>query len=170
MPPENLISTTDLIAIAALLVAVLSAVYARGARDAANHANEISVRESLRPLRLQAFQAMHHFALYCSMYWTLYHMGEINRSKELTSSISTFEWEIKQHGHLGMVDVEEKAKQLVKNAWKMQRLVDRIVGGQTNPHDREYETAEDNIHGLVDWFAKENDELQALFEPYFFEA
>ena len=58
MPPENSISTTDLLAVAAFLVAVLSAVYARGARDAANRANEISIRESLQPIRLQAFQAM----------------------------------------------------------------------------------------------------------------
>lgn len=166
MPPENSISTTDLIAVAALLVALLSAIYARGARDAANQANEISTRESLRPLRLQAFQAMHHFSLYCSKYWTLYNMGEVNRSRELTAKISTFEWEIKQHGHLGMAGVEEKAKELVRGAWKMQRLVDRIAGGQTNPHDREYESAEDNIQGLVDWFGKENGDLQALFQPY----
>ena len=93
-------------------------------------------------------------------------MGEVNRSGELTSRISTFECEIKQHGTLGMADVEAKANELVRGAWKMQRLVDRIAGGQTNPHDREYETAEDNIHELVDWFAKENGELQALFQPY----
>lgn len=166
MPPETTISITDLIAVGALLVAILSAIYARAARDAANRANEISTRESLRPHRLQVFQAMHHFSLYCSKYWTLYHMGEVNRSRELTSRIETFEWEIKQHGHLGMPDVEAKVKELVLGAWKMQRLVDRIAGGQTNPHDHQYETAEDNVHGLVEWFAKENGELKALFQPY----
>lgn len=166
MPPENSISTTDLIAVGALLVAVLSAIYARGARDAANRANEISTRESLRPRRLLVFQAMHHFSLYCSKYWTLYCMGDVDRSRELTSRIDTFEWEIKQHGHLGMPDVDAKAKELILGAWKMQRLVDRIAGSQTNPHDRQYETAEENVHALVEWFAKENGELKALFQRY----
>lgn len=166
MPPDITVSITDLIAIAALLVAILSAIYTRGARDAANRANEISTRESRRPLRLQVFQAMHQFSHYCSTYWTLYHMGEVKRSRELTSRIGTFEWEIEQHGHLDMPDVEAKAKQFVLTAWKMQRLIDRIAGGQTEPHDRQYASAEENIEALVDWFAEENRELKTLFQRY----
>jgi hypothetical protein len=65
-----------------------------------------------------------------------------------------------------MPDVEEKAKALVNGAWKLQRLVDRIAGGQNNPHDHEYATAEENVQGLIEWFAKENRELKTIFQPY----
>ena len=93
-------------------------------------------------------------------------MGEVRRSRELVARIDTFKWEIEQHGHLDMPDVEEKAHKFVQNAWKMQRLVDRIDGGQNNPHDRQYATAEENVEALVDWFGEENRELKNLFAPY----
>lgn len=166
MPLDLDIKVSDVIAVIALLISLLSAIYARGQRTAAERANLIAVRESRRPLRLQVFQSMHHFSKYCSKYWTLYHMGEVSRSRELTERIDTFKWEIEQHGSLDMPDVAEKAKALVNGAWKLQRLVDRIAVGQNNPHDREYATAEENVEGLVVWFANENRELKALFQPY----
>ena len=154
------------ISIIALLVSVLSALYARGQKAAAYRANVITVLESRRPLRLQVFQSMHHFSKYCSSYWTRYHMGEVNRSQQLTERIDTFKWEIEQQGQLDMPDVEEKAKAMVNGAWELQRLVDRIAAGQNNPHDRKYATAQENVEGLVDWFGKENRELKALFQRY----
>jgi len=149
MPLDLNIKVSDVIAAIALLISVLSAIYARGQRVAAERANLIAVRESRRPLRLQVFQSMHHFSRYCSTYWTLYHMGQVNRSRDLTKRIDTFKWEIEQHGHLDMPDVEGKAKDFVNGAWKLQRLVDRIAGGKNNPHDGEYATAEENVEGLV---------------------
>ncbi|WP_291998535.1 hypothetical protein [Candidatus Accumulibacter sp. ACC012] len=166
MPLDLDIKVSDVIAAIALLISVSSAIYAHGQRTAAERANLIAVRESRRPLRLQVFQSMHHFSKYCSTYWTLYHMGEVNRSRELTERIDTFKWEIEQHGHLDMPDVEEKATAFVNGAWNLQRLVDRIAGGQHNPLDRAYTTAEENVEALVDWFAKESRELKALFQPY----
>ncbi|MBY0498596.1 MAG: hypothetical protein K2P74_03125 [Nitrosomonas sp.] len=166
MPLDPDIEVSDIIAAVALLISVLSAIYARGQRIAAERANLIAVRESRRPLRLQVFQSMHHFSKYCSTYWTLYHMGEVNRSQELMERIATFKWEIEQHGYLDMPDVEEKVKAFVNGAWKLQRLVDRIASGQNNPHDPEYATAKENVEGVVDWFAKENRELKALFQSY----
>jgi hypothetical protein len=166
MPLDQDIKVSDVIAAVALLISVLSAIYARGQRTAAERANRIAVSESRRPLRLQVFQSMHHFSKYCSTYWTLYHMGEVNRGRELTERIETFKWEIDQHLHLEMPEVEEKATSFVNGAWKLQRLVDRIAGGEHNPYDREYATAEENVEGLVDWFAKENRELKTLFQPY----
>jgi len=169
MPLEMKLSPSDFIALAAFLVAVLSAIYARGARNAAEHANVISTRESRRPLRLHVFQTMHRFSDYCTRYWTLYHMKEVTRSRQLTDAIATFKWEIEQQGHLDMPDVEEKAKEFVQNAWKMQRLLDRFDVKQKNPLDRQpptAEAAEEEIEALVDWFAKENGELKGLFEPY----
>jgi len=96
-------------------------------------------------------------------------MKEVTRSRQLTDAIATFKWEIEQQGHLDMPDVEEKAKEFVQNAWKMQRLLDRFDVKQKNPLDRQpptAEAAEEEIEALVDWFAKENGELKGLFEPY----
>jgi hypothetical protein len=65
-----------------------------------------------------------------------------------------------------MPDVEAKVKELISNAWNMQRLIDRIAGGQNEPVDRKYATAEENVESLVEWFASENRELKTLFHPY----
>ena len=159
-------SRSDLLAIAALLIAGLAAFYARGARDAVAKANKITVHESRRPLRLAVFQAMFQFSHYCSTYWTLYHLGAVNKARDLVARIETFKWEIEQHGHLDMPDVEAKVKELISNAWNMQRLIDRIAGGQNEPLDRTYATAEENVEGLVERFASENLELKTLFRPY----
>lgn len=160
------IKVSDVIAFFALLISFYSLIYARGQRIAAEQANLIAVHESRRPLRLQVFQSMHHFSKYCSAYWTRYHIGEVNRSRELMEHIDTFKWEIEQHGHLDMPNIEEKAKAFINSAWKLQRLIDRIANGQNNAHDREYATAKENVEGLVDWFDKENRELKTLFQPY----
>ena len=163
-------SSSDLLAIAALLISGLAAFYARGARDVAAKANKISAQESRRPLRLAVFQAMFQFSHYCSTYWTLYHIGAVDKARDLVARIDTFKWEIEQHGHLDMPDVEARAKELISKAWNMQRLIDRIAGEQNDPVDRTYATAEENIGGIVDWFATENRELKALFRPYLAEA
>lgn len=109
---------------------------------------------------------MYQFAHYCSTYWALYLGGEVLRSRELTARIAEFDWEINLHGLLEMPIVEERIQQFVNNAWKMQRLIDRIAGGQTNPHDSQYETAEENVQALVDWFGGEKRALKTLFAPY----
>ena len=159
-------SPNDFLAIVALLIASLAAFYARGARDAAAKANKITVHESRRPLCLAVFQAMFQFSHYCSTYWTLYHLRAVKKADDLVARIDTFKWEIEQHGHLDMPDVETKVKELISKAWNMQRLIDRIAGGQNEPLDRTYATAEENVGGLVEWFASENRELKTLFRPY----
>lgn len=166
MSHDLAITVTDVIAIIAMLISILSAIYARGQRSAADLANRIAVCESRRPLRLQVFHSMHDFSKYCSSYWWRYRQNEVNRSQELMERIDTFKWEIEQHGQLDMPDIDEKAKAFVNGAWKLQRLIDRIAGGQNNPHDREYATAEENVEALIEWFAKENSELKACFQPY----
>lgn len=166
MPPEFALTLTDTIAGAAFLVAILSVIYAHGAQLAAKRANEISNRESLRPLRLQVYRAMHQFAHYCCTYWTLCHLQQVRGTRDLTERIDSFKWEIEQLGHLRMPEVDERTRQFVNAAWKIQRLIDRIAGGQNNPHDSPYATAEDNLHGLIEWFAEEQRELKVLFAPH----
>jgi len=82
---------SDLIALAAMLVAGLSALlYARHARDEARRANDIA----LRPLRVEIYQSMKEFAHFCSTYRTLQHVGSVNGTRDLVEHIESFKWEI----------------------------------------------------------------------------
>ena len=157
---------SDLIAYAAVLAACLAALYARHARDAARKANEISEYWQRRPLRLAVFQSMTQFALYCSTYVTLHHMKAVHGTRDLVSHIDTLKWEIEQHGPLAIPEVEAKVEEFVKGAWQMQRLLDRIAGGQNNPLDQAYPTAQENLDAVVNWFAEQNRELRTLFNEH----
>lgn len=131
--------TSDLIAIAAVLIALFSAEYARRsgnaaqkANEIARKANEIAVRNSLRPARLEVYRSMMDFAQYCSTYWThwtLEHLGPVIGTRDLVERIDSFKWEIEQQGPLHMPDVETKASEFQRKAWQIQRLLDRLAVG-----------------------------------------
>lgn len=158
--------TSDLLALAALLVAILSAVYSKHAIAASKRSNEISTHHQLRPLRLAAYNSMRAFARFCETYSTMLHGGAVDGTRDLVNQIESFKWEIDQHGPLEMPEVEEKASEFQSKAWQLQRVLDRIAGRQNQPLDREYETAEDNRDGLVEWFHNEGRNLSELFTPY----
>ena len=157
---------SDLIAIAAVLVAFLSALYARDARETAQRANKIAVRSNLRPSRLEVYRAMQEFAHYCSTYRTLWHLGAVKGTRDLVGRIDSFKWEIEQQGPLAMSSVESKITEFQNKAWQIQRLLDRLSVGQNNPEDRAYQSGEENMDGLVEWFANERKELKVTFQPY----
>ena len=161
---------SDLIAYAAALVALLSAWYARNTRDAARKANDIAVQNGLRPFRLEVYRSMTDFAHYCSTYSTMLHIGAVNGTRDLVEKIDSLKWEIEQQGPLHMPDVETKANEFQRKAWQMQRLLDRLAAGQNNPEDRAYQSGEENMIGLIEWFANERKELRAVFQPYLIEA
>lgn len=159
-------TNSDYIALAAVVIAFLSAYYARQSRDASRKANEIALLGHLRPQRLAVFQAMSRFSLYCSKYVTLYHMQEVKGTRDLVSQIDSFKWEIEQFGDLKMPSIDEKSKDFIKSAWQIQRLLDRMIGGQLRPLDSKYESAEENLDGIVEWFASENTNLKKHFEGF----
>lgn len=159
-------SQAELIALGALFVALLSAVYSRRVHLTAKRANDIAVQHGLRPHRIAIYHAMLQFARFCSRYRTLQTVGAANGTRELVSEIEQFKWEIEQHGPLAMPAVEVKISEFQKKAWQLQRLLDRVAAGQDKPHDRTYASAEENIDAVVDWFAAEARQLQALFQPY----
>lgn len=84
--------------------------------------------------------------------------------------IDSFKWEIEQQGPLAMPTVESKIKEFQNKAWKMQRLLDRLAADQNNPVDRIYQTGEENLDAIVDWFANEEKELKTTFQSYLSEA
>ncbi len=106
------------------------------------------------------------FSRYCSKYVTLQRIKAVNGTKELVAYIEAFKWEVAQHGDLGMPDVEAKAQEFINGAWRMQRLLDRLAGGQNVPVEPVYSTAEDNLDALVDWFGEQGRALKDVFRPY----
>lgn len=80
--------------------------------------------------------------------------------------IDSFKWEIEQQGPLAMPTVESKIKEFQNNARKMLRLLNRLAAGRNNPEDRNYQTGEENLDAIIDWFANEEKELQATFQSY----
>ena len=156
----------DLLALGALLVAVMSAIYARHARDAAREANEIARHQTLRPLRVAVYEQMKDFSGFCAKYRTLQTVGAVTGIRDLVERIEDFQWELERKGPLGMKDVEEKAENFVNEAWKMQRLFDRLAGGQDKPIDRDYQSAEENLDAVLDWFGIERRKLMNLFAKH----
>lgn len=161
-----LMQRSDLIALAALLVAAPAAWYARQARDAARTANDISVHQHLRPLRLAVYQTMNEFAHFCSTYRALQYVKAVNGTRDLVEHIESFKWEIDKYGPLAMPDIEKKVEEFQSKAWQLQRVLDRIAGGQNNPLDQAYDSAKENLDGLVDWFSNEYRGLRTSFQPY----
>ena len=165
-PYEVSMTMSDWIAILALVIAFLSALYTRDARDAARKANEIAARNNLRPSRLDVFRLMLDFADYCGTYRTYLSLGTVKGTRDLANRIDNFKWEIARQGPLAMPDVESKIKVFQNKAWQMQRLLDRLDQGRNNPEDRNYQTGEENLDAIVDWFANEQKELKVIFQPY----
>ena len=163
-------NTSDYITVGAALMAFLSAYYARHAGDAARKANEIATRESRRPLRLAVYQAAALFARYCGQYFTLQCIGEVNGTGNLVARIDTFKWEVEQHGHLNMPDVERRIEELINAAWRLQRLLDRLADGQNESIEPVYATAEENREAVSVWFGEQDGELKELFGPYLADA
>ncbi|TXI16305.1 MAG: hypothetical protein E6Q62_11740 [Nitrosomonas sp.] len=150
---------SDLVAGVALLVAIISAYYAR-------EANVIADRNNLRPSRLNVFRLMLDFADYCVTYRTNLSLGAVKGTRDLSNQIVNFKWEIEQQGPLAMPDVERKIKVFQNKAWQMQRLLERLNQGRNNPEDWNYQTGEENLDAIVDWFANEQKELKVIFQPY----
>lgn len=169
---EFSITISDLIAIAALLVVSLSALYTRDARDVARKANEITAHNNLRPSRLEVYQLMRKFARYCCRYPTIWHNHPVpvQGTQDLMEQIDRFKWEIELLGPLTMPTVESKIKEFQNNAWKIQRQLDRLAAGRDDPVDRNYPTGKDNLDAIVDWFANQEKELRATFQTYLSEA
>lgn len=155
-----------LVSLLACVIALLSALYARKSREIAQEANVISVHQNLRPLRLAVYNSMKVYAHYCSTYRTLQCVKAVEGTRDLVERIETLKWEIDNYGPLNMPDIEQKAIEFQNKGWQLQRVLDRLAGNDNRPLDRQYETLEDNMHGITDWFAQEHKDLKVMFVKY----
>lgn len=159
-------TTSDALALAALLASLLSALYARHANKMAKKGNADALHWQQRPLRVEVFRSMWNFADYCSTYFTLFHLKAVNGTRDLTSRIDSFKWEMIQHGPLEMPEVEKLQSEMISAAWNMQRLIDRIGGGYHETMSKDFATADDHLHHLIDWFTGSRDGLKETFNSY----
>ncbi|MDB9822659.1 hypothetical protein OAC89_03070 [Deltaproteobacteria bacterium] len=155
-----------LISLLACVIALLSAYYARKSREIAQEANNISVHQNLRPLRLAVYKLMKEYAHYCSTYRTFQCMKAVEGTRDLVEHIQSLKWEIDNYGPLNMPDIETKATEFQNKGWQLQRVLDRLAGHENKPHDAEFEALEDDMHGIIDWFATEHKGLKGLFTKY----
>lgn len=90
----------------------------------------------------------------------------VQGTNDLMNKIDTFKWEVEQHGTLDMPEVEDLIDKARKKALQLQQLLDRLTGPNAKPLDKGFETAEDNLYDVIDWFALKEKELRETFEPH----
>jgi len=106
-----------LVSLLACVIALLSACYARKSREIAQEANNISVHQNLRPLRLAVYKLMKEYAHYCSTYRSLQCMKAVEGTRDLVEHIESLKWEIDNYGPLNIPDIKTKAIEFQKKGW-----------------------------------------------------
>jgi hypothetical protein len=163
-------SRADLIALGALGVAALSAVYARRQSIEATKARISSQREARRPQRLQVLSAMQDFARFCTQYYTRYLQGQTNGTRGLVDEIEHFRTSMEKSAIYDMPAVVAKAKLLESTAWRLQRSLDRLGAPTIEMATRATEKPDDaEIHEVIDVFASQATQLRDIFAPYLHE-
>jgi hypothetical protein len=157
---------SDLIALLSACFAALAAIYARWSAKQARISNEITIQSELKPRRESVYASLRDFLQFCSAYKTMQHLKMVQGTNDLMNKIDIFKWEVEKHGPLDMPDVEQLIEDSMKTAWQLQRLLDRLTGPNPQPLDKGFETAEDNLDSVIDWFGAKKKELKDMFEPY----
>jgi hypothetical protein len=157
---------SDLIALAAFAVAILSAIYARQAASHAQRANKITVKNALHPHRLAVFTALVDFLHFCSTYRSLQSVGTVKGTNDLVARLDRFKREVAQRGPFDMPEVEQVIEETNAKAWQLQRSLDRLGEPSDRQRDKEYFAEEDRMYELVDWFASMGRQAPSIFEKY----
>ena len=165
------ISRADVIAVGALLVGLLSAIYARRQSIEAKATRLAAVKASRRPQRVEVFRLTIAFCAFCSRYYTLYQSQMTKGTRDLVAEIESYLWEIEQLGPLEMPDVETEIKTVQAMAWQLQRNLDKLGHQATVAQSAiAASAAVTAIEQLVDSFAEIRVSLRSTFAPYLSEA
>lgn len=162
------LKTENWISLVSALIAFVSMVIAWIKVNEAHKANLIAKQLGLRSDRLSVFKCLRDFLNFCSTYTTIKSIG-ISQAKgtgDLPQKADLFRWEIEQYGPLDMPQVEKLTSLAYQNAVQLQRLIDRLDGPNPKPINAEFETAQENIHALIDGFGSQQKELRNIFDPY----
>lgn len=148
------------------IIATVALYRSHIANQIALESNKIAKHYNLRPMRLDACNLIKDFADYCSRFNTMFVQGMVSGTRELMEQRDSFRKEFESLGPLGMTDLEEKALELSRGAVRLQRALDRTRASDPKPLESQYETLEDNIYAITDWFAEEKNALPSLFAKY----
>lgn len=125
-----------------------------------------TVATLLRPDRLKARNELLAFADFCLKYRTLHPRRTPDRTRDLSPEIDTLKATMESLGPLSMPELSPLELDLVAHARNLQRLLDRQSAFDLRPIDRSFKTIEDNIDGIVDWFADVKDRIRKEIDPY----
>ena len=163
----------ELIALLAVLVSGLTALYVRQSRreaqkanTSANRANEIAVHNEMRELRLLAYNLTSDFLHFCVTYETQRQLHVVTRARDLVQRLDGFREQITQLGPLNMLAVEQQRGEIIAHAWALQRVIDRLEGIHDRPENPDYELLMQELHDLLDWFAVQETEIPILFQEF----
>ena len=73
---------------------------------------------------------------------------------------------IEMLGPISIPDFVDIYSSAIANAWNLQRLLDREMGLDPKPIETRYKTIEDNIDGIIDWFAQAKKEVKIVMDPF----
>jgi hypothetical protein len=158
---------SDLIALCALAVAGLSALYARRQSREARMSRLSAEREARRPQRLELFREMESFCRYCSTYYTAYLAGSVTGTRDLSQRISEFRLAMDRGAIYDMPEVAANSKLLESMGNQLQRHLARL-GAQPTVMVRGTESKEDEqkVSDICERFALERQRLREVFAPY----
>lgn len=120
----------------------------------------------LRPQRLSARNALLAFSEFCLKYRTLHPKKYPNRTQDLMSEIDGFKSTIELLGPLAMPEFDSIQKEVVAHAWNLQRLLDRQDGIDQRPINSKYQTIDDNLDGVINWFVDVKTRIKMQIDPY----
>lgn len=120
----------------------------------------------IRVPRLEARNLLINFADFCIKYQTLHPTLSPDRTQALTSEITRLKDGIEMLGPLSIPSFVDIYSSMVTNAWNMQRLLDRQMGFEPKPIESHFETVDDNIDGIIDWFSQAKIDIKEIIDPY----
>lgn len=119
---------------------------------------------TLHPMRLAVRNALLSFIDLCLSYRTQHRERDLNRTRELTAALGDLKREVEARGPLSMPELNESYAAIIAHAWSFQRLLDRQRSPDARPIDANYDSVEDNIYNIEDWFAEARGRIITLFE------
>lgn len=125
-----------------------------------------SAKVLLRGPRLKARNLFIKFADSCLQYQALHSAKFPDRTHELTSEISRFKNGTEMLGPLSIPNFVDIYSSAVANAWNLQRLLDREMGLDPKPIEPRYKTLEENIDGIIYWFAQAKIDIKEVMAPF----
>ena len=121
---------------------------------------------ALRPHRLCARNALADFVRLCTGYRTLHPQHRLDKTRQLTDAIDHAKRAVELQGPLSIPGLTDFYAEIMAHAWSLQRLLDRQAGPDPQPISQEYETADDNLDAIENWFGGAQERLKMLFDSH----